>query len=111
MPSFSAGAQGGVPNIAASMPAVHGFSNGVTPVFTYPYSIAGITKDASGNALGNCMVQIFRTADDSYVSQVTSDANGNYNIPASNLFQHYLVAYLAGSPDVAGTTVNTLLGA
>ena len=41
----------------------------------------------------------------------TSDANGYYEfrtaIPAE---LYYVVAYKAGAPDVAGTTVNTLTG-
>jgi hypothetical protein len=40
-----------------------------------------------------------------------SDAGGKYSIPVNIGIQHYAVAYLAGSPDVAGTTVNTLTGA
>jgi hypothetical protein len=109
MPTFlGMSAQMGVPNVARTMPIVRGFQD---VSFEYPYQIIGITYDASANPLPNCDVQLFRTADDSYVSQYTSDANGYYAIPASNLFSHYLVAYLAGSPDVAGTTVNTLTGA
>lgn len=92
--------------------AVRGFvQTGYGPVLAYPYQITGITYDSTGVALPSCKVQIYRTADDSYVSDTTSDATtGYYAIPASNVFTHYLVAYLVGSPDVAGTTVNTLTG-
>lgn len=103
---------------AAAMPgpnvifrAVRGaVQTGFGPIFPYPYDIMGRTLDAGGAVLGNCEVQLFRTEDDSYVSSTTSDVSGNYAIPASNQLTHYLVAYLAGSPDVAGTTVNTLTG-
>lgn len=103
--------QGGVPNVARTVPAVRGFlTGGDSNGFERPYSISGVTKDSAGAALGGCRVELFRTADDSSVSHVQSDANGAYIVPASNLLQHYLVAYKAGSPDVAGTTVNTLVG-
>jgi len=72
--------------------------------------LSGITRDSSGNPLGNCMVQLFRTQDDLFVNEVISDNGGFYRVgsPYRNT-QHYLVAYLAGSPDVAGTTLDTLV--
>lgn len=102
--------QAGVPRVARAMPTVAGFRNGDNAIFEWPYAITGITRDANGAALGNCRVELFRTIDDSPVSQTTSDANGNFVIPASDLFQHYLVAYKAGGTDVSGTSVNTLTG-
>lgn len=73
-------------------------------------TISGTTKDSAGAALGNCDVVLFRTQDDSKASETQSDASGNYRMDASTALQHYAVAYKAGSPDVAGTTVNTLTG-
>lgn len=111
MPTFQGRAQqAGVPCVAKSMPTVRGFQSGESPVFEYPYSISGTTRDSVGAALGACRVELFRTADDSNVSQTFSDANGIFIMSASNLIQHYLVAYKAGSPDVAGTSLNTLVG-
>lgn len=110
MPTFSVSCQAGVPNTPA-MPAVRSFQSGDSPSFEYPYSISGITRDSAGTPLGSCLVKLFRTSDDSLVHQTVSDANGNYKIPASQALQHYVVAYLAGAPDVEGTTVNTLVGA
>lgn len=75
-------------------------------------TLSGITKDSSGSILGSCVVQLFITANDLLVTETISDAStGSYsfNILVSGPF--YIVAYKAGSPDVAGTTVNTLLGA
>lgn len=109
MPTFSVSCQAGVPNTTA-MPAVRSFQNGDSPSFEYPYSISGTTRDSVGVALAACRVELFRTADDSSVSSVVSDANGKYVIPASKDLQHYLVAYKTGAPDVEGTTVNTLVG-
>lgn len=76
-----------------------------------PHVIRGVTRDSTGAVLAGCTVFLFRTSDNSYVSSSTSDANGNYVLPASPLLQHYVVAYLVGSPDVSGVTLNTLLGA
>ena len=79
-----------------SMLAIRGFcyaSDGSTPV-------SGVT------------VQVFVTATDEYLRACVSAVDGAYEArterPAGT--QHYLVAYKAGSPDIAGTTVNTLTG-
>lgn len=112
MPTFQGmSQQGGVPRVARSMPVVRGYTSGESPVFEYPYSLTGVTKDSTGAPLAAVNVHLFRTADDSLVHQTISDANGVYIIPASNVLQHYLVAYKTGSPDVSGSTVNTLAGA
>lgn len=70
---------------------------------------SGYTYNAAGGILGGAVVQGFRTSDDQFVGQTASDDNGYYTLgtPYPSV-QHYLVAYAAGSPDVAGTTVNTL---
>lgn len=71
--------------------------------------IRGTTRDSSGNPLGNCIVQGFRTSDDLYVGEVTSDSAGYFELPTPySGTNHYLLAYKAGSPDIAGSTVNTL---
>lgn len=73
--------------------------------------LSGITKDSAGAVLANCTVRLFRTSDDKFIEQVVSDANGNYQFRSASLSEpYYLVAYKTGSPDVAGTTVNTLVG-
>lgn len=72
--------------------------------------LKGTCVDSAGNPVANAIVQGFRTVDDYYVGEVTANNDGTYvlgtNNPAST--QHYLVAYKAGTPDIAGTTVNTL---
>jgi hypothetical protein len=75
-------------------------------------AISGITRDAAGAVLPNCAVRLFRTRDDLEIDQTTSDASGYYEFrSAIPVEQYYAVAYLTGAPDVAGTTVNTLVGA
>jgi hypothetical protein len=76
------------------------------------HKITGVTKDSGGAALGNCVVQLFRTSNDEFIMENTSDLLGNYEVrtpyPGAN---HYCVAYKQGSPDVTGATVNTLVPA
>jgi hypothetical protein len=79
--------------------------------FQYPFAISGFTRDSSGAVLPFCTVTVFRTADGSVAAVGQSDANGYYLLYASSALAHYVVAYKAGAPDVAGTTVNTLVGA
>jgi len=76
--------------------------------------IVGFTQDQYGNALASCHVEGFVTGGangvDSSVGSLTSDAGGYYRLPTpySTTTSHYVVCYLTGSPDVAGTSVNTL---
>lgn len=76
------------------------------------FKISGITKDGVTSAvIPGCTVHIFRTSDDYEFAQVVSDAAGYYEWRyASPSFDQYAVAYIAGSPDKAGTTLNTLRG-
>ena len=72
----------------------------------------GITRDQYGTPVGSCVVQLFRTSDDRFIMEVTSDASGNFLLQSwYTPDTHYIVAYKAGSPDIFGTTVNTLVGA
>lgn len=87
----------------------------VHQLLPYPptyFRIAGTTKDSTGVPLGNCVVDWFDTATDVKLGSVTSDANGVYEFRSAGQppNAYYLVAYKVGSPDVAGTTTNTLVG-
>lgn len=74
------------------------------------HTLSGITKDSAGAVLAGCTVDMFRTLDDVLVDRATSDGAGVYTIPVSGPGgPFYLVAYKAGAPDVAGTSVNTLI--
>jgi hypothetical protein len=77
----------------------------------YAWKISGQTLDQNGNILANCMCHLFNSATDTLNQpQQLSDGGGNFlfNVGGSTAF--YIVSYKAGSPDVAGTTVNTLVG-
>lgn len=71
--------------------------------------IWGTALDSSGSPLAGVSLQAVRADGSSCDGTATSDASGYYLIPVSNPTGAYKVdAYLAGSPDVAGTTVNNL---
>lgn len=69
--------------------------------------ITGVSRDATGAALGNCTVKVFRTADDVLVASTTSDGSGNWTAYPTQVGPYYFVEYKAGSPDVFGTSPNT----
>ena len=72
----------------------------------------GVTRDQYGAPVGSCVVQLFRTSDDLFIMEQASDASGNFLLQSwYSPDTHYIVAYKAGSPDIFGTTVNTLVGA
>ena len=77
------------------------------------YTVSGITKDSASVALADCRVEVFETTSRMLRGSVVSDANGAYtlDVTGGEGLTFYVVAYKAGSPDVAGTTVNTLVGA
>lgn len=71
--------------------------------------VMGRCVDSSDVAVPNAVVQIFRTSTDEFQRETTADQSGYYEAGTDKVGEgHYLVAYKAGSPDVAGTTVNTL---
>ncbi len=69
------------------------------------------TQDSGGSPLPNVVCQVFVTATDAYVGEFVSDLAGNVTLfsPYPSPTTHYVVCYLAGSPDRAGTSVNTLV--
>lgn len=80
-----------------------------SPKFYGAFSLSGITRDSTGAVLGGCDVHLFQTGTDIEVGQTTSDGSGNFSFSlGNNAGYFYLVAYKTGSPDVAGTSINTL---
>lgn len=70
----------------------------------------GVTLNSSGAPLGGCTVMLFNTATGLLVDTQTSDSAGNYKVTDPNNVACFIVAYLPGSPDVAGTTIDELTG-
>lgn len=81
------------------------------------WAIVGTTKDEDASTIiPGVTVKLFDTLTDAFLGQTVSDANGVFAfvsgpgslVPGSLSKTHYCVAYLAGSPDSAGTTRNDL---
>lgn len=75
-----------------------------------PKKVIGQTLNNVGTPVANVTVMLFNTATNLIVDVQTSDAGGNYQLNDPNATTNYVVAYLPGSPDVSGTTVDTLTG-
>jgi len=84
---------------------------------TSRFLLTGVTKNSSGTPVGGCRVVAFRTTKIRFnpdilanpvVGETTSDGSGNYSIQVSSNDVYQLIAYLPGSPDTAGITVNTV---
>lgn len=76
---------------------------------TSAYAITGVTRDASGTPLGSVNVTMYLTGTDAVVARTVSDGSGSFSFPAT-AGPYYLVFYKLGTPDVFGSSVNTLAG-
>ena len=76
---------------------------------TGTFTLTGITRDSAGSTLGSCTVKVFGSADDLMKATTTSDGSGNYSVTLAINQPVYVVSYKTGSPDVSGTTLNTLV--
>lgn len=75
------------------------------------FGVVGVTRDANGAPLGGVNVKLYHTSDDTLVGSVVSDPIGNYTVTTPYYPDpHYIVFYKAGTPDVFGTSPNTLIG-
>lgn len=76
---------------------------------TVTNGVSGVTRDSHGAPLGSCTVNLFITGTDILTGTTTSDGSGNYTVYPTAAGPYYLVAYKAGSPDVAGTSTNDIV--
>lgn len=86
------------------------FVNSQAQLFRQFWLLTGVTRDSAGAALGACTVHLFLTQGDLEVAEMVSDASGNFSfsVGTGTGTKYYIVAYLPGSPDRAGTSLNTL---
>lgn len=72
--------------------------------------IIGDCVDDSLVAIANPIVQAFVTATDAFAGEVQGNTDGTFTLPVNTVagVQHYLVAYKPGTPDIGGTSVNTI---
>lgn len=73
------------------------------------WTLSGVTRNLRGQPLGLVTVDIFDTATNTIQGTTVSDGGGNYTVTLNTGANCFAVGYLAGSPDVAGTTLNTLV--
>lgn len=97
-------AEGGGHRLGFEMPSV-GIQGSQNTKF-----IRGSCIDASSVAVASATVKAYLTATDVEVGSGVSFDDGTYAVGTDNPVsaQHYVVAYKAGAPDIAGTSVNTL---
>jgi hypothetical protein len=96
------------------------FARDVKASGTHPQKvITGVCRDVTAAPLSGATVKAFRTSADATNAlpadlqegvPAVSAADGAYTVTVPNTDPHYLVSYKAGTPDVAGTTTNTLVG-
>ncbi len=93
-------------------------ARGVITESTQRFVMTGQTLDATGAALGGCRVVMLDTTRiapggdiNPVVAETISDGGGNYSISAPRPMTYQLIAYLPGSPDVAGITRNDVVTA
>jgi len=79
------------------------------------FGIYGIVRDVYGTPVNDAIVKLFRTTGDLYkdvlIDQGISGPLGNYFV--STPFYpdpHYIVIYKTGTPDIFGSSPNTLIG-
>lgn len=81
---------------------------------TQRYIVEGVTRNNNGSPLGNCEVLVLSVDKlgpnkdanaNPVVEKTTSDGSGNFQIQVDGRFVYQVIAYLANSPDVAGSSV------
>lgn len=79
-------------------------------LFERNWTIRGFSYDANGIRLAFATVNLFETATNQWVATTTSGSDSVYFFTVDKTKTYFEVFYKAGSPDVYGTTVNTLMG-
>jgi hypothetical protein len=107
-----------LPNVGKGISSVRGFNDGNSAYFPERnLVITGVTKDATGAAMGNVTLLLFDKADPgTKYGPFYSDATGTYSIDIPcglsqvQVTTWQVTGYMVMAPDVAGATVNTLQG-
>lgn len=72
--------------------------------------VSGVVRNSSGVGVAGATVQLFNTSTGLLVDTQTTASDGSYTCGDPNAVSCFAIAYLPGSPDTAGTTVNTVAG-
>jgi hypothetical protein len=77
----------------------------------YRWVVQGYARDQYGSPLSGAAVKLYRTSTDEMVMATVSGSDGSYLLTSPYYPDpHYLVMYKSGTPDVFGTSLNTLVG-
>lgn len=79
--------------------------------FTGSYTVSGVTRDSTGATLAGCTISLFNANSSVLMATTVSDGAGAYSFAVGLNQPVFLVAYKAGAPDVAGTTINGVIPA
>lgn len=80
------------------------------PTTTARFTLSGVVKDEDGAVVVGASVHLYESATDVLVAVTTSVAGGVYAFDyGNNAGFFYARAYRAGSPDLFGTTLETLV--
>lgn len=103
------------PEMAPKTLGAVGFHNGPPPeLHPETWSVSGITKDAAGAVLPNVTVDLYERTTHTWMGSMISGSDGafSFNVPDPALgYTYFFVGYLDGGTPVAGTTLQTLVGA
>ncbi len=75
-----------------------------------PKKVSGQVIDSNNNPVSGATVQLFNTSTGLLVDTQTTGAGGTYVANDPNATTNFANAYLSGSPDTAGTTIDTISG-
>lgn len=71
-------------------------------------NLSGVTRSANGTPLAGVTVKLFLSANDTLVSTIVSGSDGAFSFAVATAGPFYLLGYKAGSPDLSGTTINSI---
>ena len=97
------GARGGAPSSVGEFPFR-------TPKGVRSFAIAGVSRDAQGNALASCAVLLYATGTDRLAAKVVSDSAGVFYFHVSDTTTTYYAVMFNAAGTLSGVTVNTLVG-
>jgi hypothetical protein len=76
---------------------------------TSSFTMSGIAYDSTGTTpQASAVIDLFLTGSDTLVQSTVTDSAGAFWFSLMAPGPYYIVGYKPGSPDIAGTTVNTL---
>lgn len=98
----------GIKQIANAASAFHRSPKILTRQSIDRFGLSGVTRDGNGAALAGVTVDLFASGSNIWLARTVSDGSGNYAFTGVGFGTVFIIAYLAGSPEVAGSSVHNL---